>query len=310
MAHGFAVPALRARIGELRPDTFDAVVVDHLQMGWALDMLPSEAPVVYVAHNHEAGVRADVARGSGVRRAVLEWDARKVARLERRLTDRAAVVTAITPEDQQLFENDRAGAPVTLLTPGYDGGRVEERSWDGLPRRCIVVGNFTWHVKAANLRDFVLAADPRFAASGAEIRVVGPITSEARRDLEAQVRATTFTGRVDDIAAELAQARLGIVAEQTGGGFKLKTLDYVFHRVPIALLTGSAEGLPLPSNASFEFGGMDALAAGALEALDDAARLEATATAAYDACVDAFDWRDRGQALRAAIARAARPPVT
>jgi hypothetical protein len=245
-----------------------------------------------------------------MRRPVLAWDARKVARLERLLTDRAAVVTAITPEDRQLFERDRGGGAVTLLTPGYDGGRVEQRTWNDLPRRCVVVGNFTWHVKEANLREFLLAADPRFAAAGAEIRVVGPITPEVRRDLETHVRATTFTGRVDDIAAELAPARLGIVAEQTGGGFKLKTLDYVFHRVPIALLAGSADGLPLPTNASFEFADMEALAAGALGALDDTGRLEATATAAFDACVDAFDWSDRGQALLATITEVARPSVT
>jgi hypothetical protein len=80
--------------------------------------------------------------------------------------------------------------------------------------------------------------------------------------------------------------------------------------VPIALLVGSADGLPLPPTASFEFADMDALAAGALDALDDTARLEATATAAFDACADAFDWTDRGQELRATITDVARRSVT
>ena len=41
-----------------------------------------------------------------------------------------------------------------------------------------------------------------------------------------------------------ADARIAVVPEAIGGGFKLKFLDYFFARVPVATLSHAAAGLP------------------------------------------------------------------
>ena len=93
------------------------------------------------------------------------------------------------------------------------------------------------------------------------------------------------------------------MAEPEGGGFKLKCLDYVFNRVPMAVLEGSAAGLPLePGEAYLRFDGMDALADGVLGVLDDLPRLNDLQERAYRSAEAAFDWEARGRALRDALA--------
>src|SRR5205807_10506863 len=96
----------------------------------------------------------------------------------------------------------------------------------------------------------------------------------------------------------LAARRMGLVVEQTGGGFKLKTLDYIFNRVPIAAMKGSMAGLPLtPGLHYLSFDSMWKLAQGIVAVIDDIARLNSMQQAAYEQCVTVFYFSDLGRSL-------------
>jgi hypothetical protein len=306
MAHGFATRAYRAGLADALGELWDAVVIDHLQTGWVVPAVGERLAgtvTVYVSHNWETGVRRDVARaaGRGVRRWFLAADARKVARLEQRVVGAAELVTAITDEDAAAFRASGARR-VVVLPPGYDGEPVARRITGALPRRAVLFGNFQWHVKDANLARFLEVADPVFAAAHGELRVVGP-AGERTRALGNRLRATTLVGWVDDPVHELASCRLGIVAEPVGGGFKMKTLDFVFNGVPLVVLAGSAKGLPLRDGESVvECPDETSLARTAVALIDDVGRLDALQRAAIAACAGAFRWSDRGALLRDEIA--------
>lgn len=297
-----ATPAMRDLLARtLGEESWDAVVLDHLQAGWALGAVRrSGAAVVHVAHNHEASVRPAIARaaaGSPARRLALRLDAAKAAHLERRLVAAADLVTAITPDDAAAFE--RCGAATVVLTPGYGGRRVEHRVIDErVPRRVVMVGSLEWHVKQANLRAFVEAADPRFAAAGIELVVAGPAPEAFIDELGPTLRATRLLGRVEDLPALLATARVGVVSERDGGGFKLKSLDYVFARVPMAVLEGSVAGLPAtPGVDHLSRPDEASLADAIVDVVDDLDRLDRLQRSAYRACAGSFDWATRGEVL-------------
>src|SRR5262249_7256398 len=115
--------------------------------------------------------------------------------------------------------------------------------------------------------------------------------------------ATCFTGTVPDIEPYLDQARIAIVPERNGGGFKLKVLEYVFNRVPVFALNGSFAGVPLLHDESaMLYRDHAALARGVLEAIDDVGRLNRMQEQAFAACSGRFDWLSRGQQLVAAVA--------
>ena len=128
-----------------------------------------------------------------------------------------------------------------------------------------------------------------------------------QREALATCAAVKAHGFVDDLAPLLAQSRLALVPEVIGGGFKLKLLDYVFHRVPVVSLNDATAGLP-PAlrQAMLLCADLPALVDTVVRHIDDLPLLNRLQAQAFEAAHSAFDWSDRGRLLLAAM-RAAQP---
>jgi polysaccharide biosynthesis protein PslH len=193
---------------------------------------------------------------------------------------------------------------IVLLTPGYAGRHVACRKIDdSTPHRALLLSSAIWLAKQMNLMEFIAAADELFYQRQIELWLVGNVPDHLQA--KNQFRATRFLGFVKDLEPIFRSVRIGIVAERTGGGFKLKTLDYIFNRVPIAAIRGSIAGLPLIAGLHYLcFESMLELARGVAVAIDDIERLNSLHQAAYEKCKNGFDWSDRGRTLYDAIWRA------
>jgi glycosyltransferase involved in cell wall biosynthesis len=290
---------------------WDAVIFDSLVPGWALPRVlrrwpdATERPrLVYIAHNHEAHIArrcaADETRPTHL--PFKHLDALRVARLERSLVDAADLVTANSPEDCRQFQLARPGGNVIFLPPGYDGRRSDPWTITAdVPRRAMIVGSFDWPAKRQSLEEFLAIADPQFAAAGVELLVVGSAEPAYLDQLRKTVRATRFTGRVADVEPYFREARIALVPDRLGG-FKLKTLDYVFHRLPILAIAGAVPGVPLQHGESiFLAPDHAALARAVLGMIDDVELLNRIQDNAYRACRDRFEWSAVGKRLLSAI---------
>jgi glycosyltransferase involved in cell wall biosynthesis len=240
-------------------------------------------------------------RGNIVRKIGLSIDAAKADRLEKKLVRQSDLVSAITEEDLGCLG---ALGKTILLIPGYAGPHAKCcEIHNATPRRALILGNAVWLAKQMNLIEFISAADELFYGRQTELWVAGKVPDHLRA--ENRFRAVRFLGFVEDLEPIFRSVRIGIVAERTGGGFKLKTLDYIFNRVPIAAIRGSIGGLPLtPGLHYLSFPSMFELAQGVAAVIDDIGRLNALQRAAYEKCNTAFDWSERGQTLYNAIRRA------
>lgn len=298
----------RKRLQAALAETWDCIVVDQLGSVWAIDAVERfrrrnpNSRVVYVSHNHEATLwrgMAEQFEGSLLRRFAMWQNAWKAARAEQRLARSVDLITTITREDSALYGADSRAAPRLVLTPGYSGHSRERRVIDAqVPRRVILIGSFRWVVKQENLRRFVAAADARFAASAVRLDVVGDVPAELRAELEPQLKATTLHGFVDDIRALMNQARIAVVPEMIGGGFKLKFLDYLFMRLPVATIAAASAGLPLPIREQMmQFNSLDELAEGLVAQIDDVVGLDRRQNAGYDLAQTHYQWADRGRDL-------------
>lgn len=313
IAHRGATYELRRMLKRRLAEHWDIVVMDGISAGWALKQVlrryrgrTGRPKIVYVSHNHEESLRLQVAQEQAnvFKRLALRFDAAKVAVLERAMVDAADLVTAITEEDRHLYLQRRPACRVEIITPGYNGHRTDRREITAaLPRRAIIVGSFDWIAKRMNLEEFISVADPLFAAQGAELQVVGSAEEAFLQRLRRKAVATRFTGRVEDVDPFMRQARVALVPERHGGGFKLKVLDYVFNRMPILALDGSVAGVPLRHDESILFyPDYEALARGVLHVIDDCERLNGLQDEAFSACRNAFDWGSRGRQLMSAVA--------
>lgn len=296
---------------------WDAIVLDGISSGWALPViekmlaekrLSGRTPkIIHVSHNHEASTRRAVAKSYYGNPAVwfaLRRDAQKTRTLERRVVKAADVVTAITKDDAERYRREHPDQKILVLTPGYGGHRVSHRQiTQSTSRNVIIVGSFDWVAKKMNLKAFLQAADQKLAEAGVRVMVVGRGDRNFLSEMGQNMRAVTVVGEVDDVTPYLQDARIAIVPEKTGGGFKLKLLDYVFHRVPIFAMSGSLNGSPLRSgHSAMEFGSFEELTDGIVKAIDDTDHLNAYQDRAFEACRGEFDWEDRGAALVRAIA--------
>lgn len=303
----------RASAAIARAD-WDAIVFDGLALGWALPMASrryqnatTRPRLVYIAHNHETA-NARISARDEIRilhRLIKRIDAGRVARLERALVHAVDLVTANTPEDCGHFDAMRTMGKTMFLPPGYGGHRTDVRKiTTALPRRAVVVGSFDWPAKRESLEAFLAVADGQFAAAGIELLVVGDAEASYLARLRRAAKATHFTGRVDDIRPYLRDARLALVPDRLGG-FKLKTLDYVFNRLPILAIANAAPGLPLNHGESILLADDHAaLARLVLDTIDNVELLDRIQGKAYGACEGCFEWSVIGGRLLRGIAQA------
>jgi polysaccharide biosynthesis protein PslH len=294
-------------------EPWDAIVLDGYGTGWALDRSlvycrsrGVQRPVlVHVSHNHEEllwQVMGREARGSALKRIALRRNASKVAALERRLVGAVDLLTTITDEDRSTLGSAVARDRSLSITPGYAGQFVSARRISAAtPRR--VMGSFGWVVKQANLTQFLEIADPIFAQRGIELDVVGGIPPGLLATLKSRCRATNFHGFVTDAAPYLERARIGIVPESIGGGFKLKFLDYIFGRVPVATVSqavaGLSEELQLTMLKNDTLAGLVGDIVTNIDRVDELNRMQERAFALGKA---QFDWNIRGERFLLAIA--------
>ncbi len=307
--------AFRERLAGLLGGHWDAIVIDQLGSGWALEPCRRAAGgaarrplLIHLSHNHETSVWAGMWRESATdpaRRLVMYQNYHKVRALERHLLRNVDLLTTITALDADLYRADRPEVPVLVMTPGYAGAPAPERAITAeRPRRAVIVGSFRWVIKQENLRRFLAVADPLFARHGIRLDVVGDVPEPLAGELRARLEATTLHGFVDDPAPILAGARLAIVPELIGGGFKLKFLDYLFGRLPVATIAAAAAGMPEPVMRQMVMADtLPELAERIVQVIDDAAALEAMQSRAFAAASSDFDWATRGRQLAAAIER-------
>jgi polysaccharide biosynthesis protein PslH len=289
---------------------WDVIVIDHLGMGWTWPLVEAyrrRHPRVvsfFVAHGYEGELRRIMAqnfKGNRLRRLVLRFDAVKARLLERRLVINSTLFSVITAEDRACFGHS---SKAIVLTPGYDGSISDRREiTSATPRRVLVFGSVLWLAKQMNLLEFIHAADNLFWNNRIELWVVGRVPDHL---VVKNLNATRFLGFVSDPRPIFDNARIGIVAERTGGGFKLKTLDYIFNRLPMVAIAGSIAGLPLtPGRHFLSFDSMPELAEGVCSVIDDVDLLNSLQEAAFNACKGGFSWIERGRTLHNAMLRVA-----
>ena len=262
-------------------------------------------PSLLVTHNVEAMSRtgmAERAQNFLVRKA-FQLDFAKVAWHEKSALCRFDAVTAITPDDA-AYMRAIVGKEVLAVVPGYDGVRLANHTITAeTKRQVIVLGSFMWEAKRQNILNLVQAATKRFTQANITLKIVGmaPVSLiEAMKEFP----FVEITGAVDSFEEHLLESRIAIIAEGVGGGFKLKSLDYVFHKLPMAILNGSISGVPITAGTHFlGYDTVDELVGGIVTEIDNLDKLNGVADAAFCACKNAFDWDSRAQSLNDLIVR-------
>lgn len=308
-AFGLAPAGMRARVDALLSRTWDWIVLDHARSGGVLDLVLAKrkgARLAYLAHNVEGRVRLEVAgeMAEGFAKAPYLFDATKYRHLEARLLRAADRVLAITAEDVAEFR--RSGVAAYHVAPVYFGPRVATRTIDAAtPRRIMLIGSFDWVAKQKNLARFLERSGDRLARAGIALDIIGSVPGKLREMIGQRYGCVRLHGSVDDVRELAGNARCGVIPEELGGGMKLKTLDYIFMRVPVFSLDPGIAGLPDAVRGSvFSAPDFDVLCDGLAGRIDDFDLLNQMQDGAFTAAAAYFRVEDAAAALSAALAEA------
>ncbi len=294
-------------------EAWDAVIIDHAAIGWAADVIAScssklgtKPLLVYISHNHEAKIRPEIARNSTEgfpKAAALRWDAQKYAKLENNLMEVCDLVSAITETEVQAYQENFPDQSYLCLSPGYDGPRFPDREiTEATPRRAVMSGSFEWIAKQYNLELFLDRTAQAFADAKIELQIVGKAPDDFRESISQRFPSVSMVGRVPEMSPYLTDARVGLVIEEHGGGFKLKQLEYIFHGLPLVGLDKAIDGLPLSSPEQLILAqDFDGLVKEVADCIDDLPRLNQIRRDAYRICEASFNWADRGRDLVARL---------
>jgi polysaccharide biosynthesis protein PslH len=275
--------AYRAALAELSSPSPHLVIVDHAQAGWATT--PSvDVPLVYLAHNVEHALYAELAQTARLGRPLYARECRLVRRQEAALCRSCAELWTLTAADAAALSALGARRTRVFSVPPATIPQAP-----GQPTCDIaLLGTWTWQSNAAGLRWFADAVLPHL--DGLVVRVAGAGAREAigeRRGLDAR-------GVVPDATAFLQQARAIAVPAVAGSGVQVKTLDAIASGRRVVATPTAMRGIEDPP-ASVSVAAEPAAFAAALRAAVD--------TGAAD---DGIEWaRERalrfGAEVRAAV---------
>jgi hypothetical protein len=229
--------AVRDAIAELSPEL---IVVDHLQVAWAVDGIGAGVPLAYLAHNVESELYREAARRS---RSPTAWANRREARLiavaEKELVARAATTWTLSRQDADALQRIAAGPPprsFSVPTPIAERPPGDAASYD-----VGVLGTWTWGPNALGLRWFVDSVVPRLG-EGISVAVAGS-GAEGILDRCDRVQAV---GRVADADLFLASAKVVAVPSTDGAGVQIKTLDAIGTGSPVVATSVAMRGVGDP----------------------------------------------------------------
>jgi glycosyltransferase involved in cell wall biosynthesis len=310
----FATAQYRKAIeDEIRSTDYDVVVFDQYGMSWAVPLVQKLARnkpmLVQIAHNFETVVNDQIARkfsGDFLRRWLLQENARKTRLAEQMLARSSNLLVTLTEEDRAAFNLVNPSLGCIVLPPGYAGVKQAVRTLnDRVPRRAIIVGSFRWIAKQINLERLLEAANVVFTRHRIELHIVGFVPDALLPRLRSRFPWVVFRGFVDDLAEECQSARIALIPEEVGGGFKLKTLDYIFSRVPVASVEAALNGIPDRLKSQFIVeDGIEALLTTVAASIDDVERLDRMQKRAFELAEDLFSWETNGQRFIEALAPA------
>jgi glycosyltransferase involved in cell wall biosynthesis len=292
-AHWLITDPFRKALEKLLKSEWDWIVIDHARSGGFLRQVlrhRKHASICHVAHNAEGKVRPEVAKSvrDPIHRMIMRFDAWKYRRLEDRVAKAVDIIVCITDADAVYFSQFKKS--VFVVPPIYLGTiRPPQIIDSSRPKSILLVGSFYWIAKQLNLARIVRDLVPSLNRNGILLEVVGNVPEDIKNLYINESPNLIFHGPVADLSGLLAKSRGGLVAEELGGGFKLKLLDYVFARVPVFGLKFAVEGTTTEEQlAMFLAEDMDRLAKTIVEKIDDLGSLNRSQSSLFELVSDRF----------------------
>jgi glycosyltransferase involved in cell wall biosynthesis len=277
---------IRDAVSSFRPD---ALHVEYMQMApacWDLDI-----PAALDLHNVESGLAASVAESSsGITRVLAARDAKLLARLEARASDRFGLITVCSPREAQ-----RMGGRAHVVANGVDPSLEPLVDVAPDPGLVTFVGTMSWLPNIDGAEWFVREILP-LLPEDLRLEIVGR-TPDRRVQALAGPRVAV-TGDVPDVWPYVARASVVVAPLLAPGGTRFKILEGLLAERPVVATPEAADGLEDLQDHGLSLRGDPASFAAEVAALAaDPGRAAALGRAGRRAVIERYSWQASAQRL-------------
>ena len=207
----------------LSNNKYDAVIIDHPQLGWLEPSVEGKNSLIALTHNLEHEIYLDSYKNASnfISRWIYKREAHLVKKMEDKLATTAKEVWALTEHDAKYFSALEGAGKVRVspLPPGLE--KLPDKQI-GKEFDIGLIGSWPWKPNEEGLRWFLQTVYPHLPTN-LSIHVAG----RGAEWLIDKYPNINYRGFVPDAQEFMAQAKVVAIPILSGGGIQIKTLDAI-----------------------------------------------------------------------------------
>ncbi|MFD1316837.1 glycosyltransferase [Namhaeicola litoreus] len=230
----------------LRNQKYDAIFVNHLKMVFTLPVLTKYAKntkLNYISHNVEYLLSKNLFENSvHFFNKIINWqDSIKIGSLEKRIIPLFDNVTAICEHDRNYFLKKYKAINVEIIRPlGPALSALDKKINSKKINYVILAGSFIWGPKIENLLSLLNAKNfKELGQNNIVLKVVGRASQELVNKINSKYNGVEMTGDVLEMRPYYDEAKIAVIPEKLGGGFKLKVVEAASYQTAIFAINGA-----------------------------------------------------------------------
>jgi polysaccharide biosynthesis protein PslH len=207
----------------LAQDTYDFIILDHVQMSWLADAVPLRSKLIGLAHNVEYQMYRSFtdSQTGGLKRQIYARESRLIEDLERKFVNSVDQLWVLTKGDADSFAKIKKNGNVREIP--LPAGTISKVTV-APSKTCDIalIGSWTWKANEEGLRwffDHVYPSLPQHVS----VHVAG----SGAQWLSERYPNVSYLGFVEDASVFLQQAKVVAIPTLSGGGIQIKTLDAI-----------------------------------------------------------------------------------
>lgn len=226
----------------LQKEKYDAIFVNMFRLSYLIEYIKVfSGTKIFISHNLETQLSRStyIYQSNPIKKLAYYLDYLKTQYYERKYISQFDCITTICDVDKELFQKFIPNKPIEVLPPVIDIDNCKI-STEKVEDKFIICGAFHWGPKYVNLKLLLKASNiSRFKESKHELMIVGRANQRDVDYVNKNFPGVHMTGPVESVIPYYEKARIAIVPELVGGGFKLKIAEAVQYNKPIVAIKGS-----------------------------------------------------------------------
>lgn len=233
---------IKAVVDILQKEKFDAIFVNMFRLGYLINYIKSFSGIkVFIAHNVETQLSHStyIYQKNPIKKLAYYLDYIKTKYFERKYINQFDCITTICDVDKEIFTTMFPSKQIEVLPPVIDLDNCKINT-DHVENKFIICGAFHWEPKLINLKLLLSSINiGKYKENGYELMIVGRANKRDVDYVNKNYPGIHMTGPVESVLPYYEKARIAIVPELVGGGFKLKIAEAVQYSKPIVAIKGS-----------------------------------------------------------------------